>query len=176
VLAAALDGCTGDYARDAALPPVIHPELVHVPKLEAKALAALLASSAATDTQRAWHETYQQKGNWWQDAGTTIDSRVLRHPATGEVWVSVFVHRDHGCGDPQGSVYGLFHLDGAAELETVYVGNMETVEHIEQLVDVDGDGQLELIGTPWLGLDRVLARPSGEELSHLSVQFLGCPC
>jgi hypothetical protein len=176
LLVAAIDGCSGTYARDAALPAM--PALVPVsePDLEAKARATLIASEVAADAQRAWHDDWEMKGNWWDASDVTITTRAMRHARTGVVWISVIAHRDHGCGDAEVDVWGLFRVARDGSLKTVSLRHSEELDTLDELLDVDGDGVPELLGKPWLGLDHVLERPDGTELSRLPLQFYGCPC
>jgi hypothetical protein len=53
------------------------------------------------------------------------------------------------------------------------LGELETIDAI---VDLEGDGELEVIGKPWLGTDRILMRASGEVLDQIALSFAGCPC
>jgi hypothetical protein len=175
VLAARLAGCQGTFARAAELPPVITPTEIDDPALAATARAALLASSPAHDAQLEYLE-YDQKGNWWDNEATHIDTKVLRHPTTGVTWVSVHAMQEHACGDPEINVWGLFRVQPDGTLAAVQLRKLGDLWSIDQLIDVDNDGELELIGKPWLGLDNVLTRASGEELDRVSLPFFGCPC
>lgn len=176
VLAARLDRCTGSYARDAALPPIVVPVAIAAPELAARATAALLASPAAAATQKAWAGEYGQPGSWTADPELAITSQVLRHPGTGVVWVSVHARREHGCGEPDSNVWGLFRVARDGSLVPAVLRQLGELDTIDQLLDVDGDGQLEVLGKPWLGLDRVLERADGHVLQTLSLPFYGCPC
>jgi hypothetical protein len=175
VLAAKLAGCTGTYARDAALPGVVVPQFIANADLAAKAKAALIASQPAQDTQREYLE-FDQSGNWWDSESARFETRIVRHPTTGVTWVSVHGTMEHGCGDPEVNVWGLFRVQPDRSLAAVQLRKLGDLWSIDQLVDLDNDGELELIGTPWLGLDTVVTRASGEELDRLALPFFGCPC
>jgi len=177
VLAARLDRCTGTFARDATLPDVVVPTPVHDAALEAEARAQLIASAPARDTQRAWDEqktaTGGDAGPWYQDAAITTE--VLRHPRTGVTFVSAHGHVSSGCGDAHANVWGLFRLEGRA-LVPVQLRKLDEVESIDALIDVDGDGELEILGKDWLGFDTLLTHAGGAPIDELRVPFLGCPC
>ena len=51
-----------------------------------------------------------------------------------------------------------------------------TLSDASALIDVDGDGELEILGKPWLGYDTLLTRANGEVLDGLNVPFMGLPC
>jgi len=174
-LAAALDRCTGTYARDAALPPIVVPESISAPALEAKAKQLVIDSPAAKETDDGWHHQNPEM-HWWQSDEVLFSTQALRHPKTGETWVSVFAHRDHECGDAQVNVWGLFRVERDGSLTAVQLRTVDETETIDELIDVDGDGTFELLGTPWLGPARSLYTIDGKPLRAMSVQFLGCPC
>ena len=175
VLAAQLAGCSGTFARAAELPAVIVPKSIEDAALVEQGRAALIASAAARDTQTEYAEV-DQHGNWWDSEFAQFTTKIVRHPSTGVTWVSVHGHMDHGCGDPEVNVWGLFRVDGNGKLAAVQLRRLDDLWSIDQLIDIDNDGELEVIGTPWLGLDTVVARGSGEELDRLSLSFFGCPC
>ncbi|HEY5928012.1 MAG TPA: hypothetical protein VIV11_40275 [Kofleriaceae bacterium] len=175
VLAAKLDGCSGTFARDATLPPVIIPEKRTNRELVAKARQAVIASTPARETQTDYFE-YDQNQNWWESEHAEFTAQVVKHPTTGVTWVSMHAHMDHGCGDPEVNVWGLFRLEDDGTLAAVQLRKLGDLWSIDQLVDLDNDGELEVIGKPWLGLDTVVVRGSGEELERLSLAFFGCPC
>ncbi len=174
-LAAKLDGCTGTFARDASLPAIVVLEQIENAKLAKEARALLVASTPAQDAQDEYAES-EQKGNWWDNEYATFATKIVRHPTTGVTWVSVHGSVEHGCGDPEINVWGLFRVEADGSLAAVQLRNLGDLWSIDKLVDLDNDGELEVIGKPWLGLDTVVARGSGEELDRLSLAFFGCPC
>jgi hypothetical protein len=175
VLAAKLTGCKGTFARAAELPAVIVPQEINDKRLAKQALAALIASTPARETQLDYVEV-DQHGNWWDAEYAQFSTKIVRHPTTGVTWVSVHGHMDHGCGDPEVNVWGLFRVEDDGTLAAVQLRKLGDLWSIDQLIDIDNDGELEVIGKPWLGLDTVVARGSGEELDRLSLSFFGCPC
>lgn len=183
VLAAKLADCDGTFARDAALPAVVVPDSIEDETLASRARAALIASEAAHDTQSEYTKFYAEydadgeaHGNWWDEKYVNFDTRVVRHPTTGVTWVSIHGSLDHSCGDPTVNVWGLFRVETDGTLAPVQLRKLDDLWEIDQLVDIDNDGELELIGKPWLGLDTVVVRANSEELSRLELPFFGCPC
>lgn len=175
VLAARLADCTGTFARDTALPAVVVPRELANEKLASQARAALIASTPAREAQTAYSEVYPT-GDWWDAEGAQLTAKVVEHPTTGITWVSMHGHMDRGCGDPEVNVWGLFRVEPDGSLAAVQLRKLDDLWSIDKLVDIDNDGELEVIGRPWLGLDTVVTRASGEELDRLSVPFFGCPC
>jgi hypothetical protein len=186
VLAARLDQCTGSFARDASAPGILVPPRRHDAALEAVARDALLGSSVSRQVQRAWDE--QVRGAAASDAPgadgaatapwydrATVTSEVLDDLGRGTTYVSVHAYVEHGCGDPEGNVWGLFAVrpGGLAPVELRALGEIEI---IDQLIDIDGDGELEILGRPWLGLDRMVARAGGRIVDRLALPLFGCPC
>jgi hypothetical protein len=175
VLAAKLDGCKGTFARGAELPPVIIPREIEDAELAAKARAALIASGPAQQTQRDYLE-FDTAKPWYDSDYVSFATRIVRHPTTGVTWVSVHGSMDHGCGGPDVNVWGLYRVEADGTLAAAQLRHLGDLHSIEKLIDIDNDGELELIGHPWLGLDTVLVRGSGEELDRLPLAFFGCPC
>ena len=176
VLGARLDGCkatAATYGRDASLPPIVVPEEISDPALADAARAALLASAPARAAAVEWSE-HQMDGTWLEQA--TLDTKVVRHPTTGARFVSIHARTDLGCGAPAINVWGLFRAGADGALEVVQLRPLGELHSVDKLVDLEGDGALEIIGAPWLGLDRALARASGQRLVRLTLPFYGCPC
>jgi hypothetical protein len=179
MLAAKLDHCAGRFARDAALPDIVIPASSHDAKLERAARTALLASPAAHAMQNTWAAQLDSMAGagvasaWTHDA--TITSQVLHHPRTGDTFVSVQARVAGGCGAPEANLWGLYRVvDGA--LFPVQVRPLGEIETIDTVLDLEGDGELELLGKPWLGTDQILTRAGGETLDAISLAFVGCAC
>jgi hypothetical protein len=173
IVAGKLDGCTGTFARDAALPPVIVPVEMRDDRLAVAARGALVGSPASLDAQREWKDA-NGEGGWWRDA--TFDTRVLHHPVTGATWVFVHARVGHECGEPGANVLGLYRVDARGALAPVQQRTLDTLDQIDHVVDLYGDGELEMIGKPWLGFDVLVERASGEKIEELALPFFGCPC
>lgn len=172
VLAARI-GCSGTFARDAALAPYVTPEEITDTALGAKAKANLLASAVARQTQKEWREA-EAAGTWTDHAFEDI--KVLRHPTTGVIWVSVHIWQEMACGSAEANVWGLFRLADDGSLVPSQMRQLSDGMGIEQLIDVEGDGELEVVGRPWLGVERQIEHADGDEIDALSLPFFGCPC
>jgi len=175
ILAAKLDNCAGGmYARDAALPEIVAPAVIDNPLLVAAAKASLIQSQDAKTAQEEW-ATSQQAGRWYENEYTETTAQVLRHPKTGAIWVSVHLYYGGGCGLPNISVWGLYRADASGKLTRTKT-NLGELTKLEKLVDVDGDGELEVIGRPWLGTERTVQSKEGATLQDLTLPFYSCPC
>lgn len=173
VLAGKLDGCTGSYARPAALPAVVVPEPIENAALAAKAKALVLASHPAEETAHEWMTDYE-KSDWPSEA--QWDIRVFKHPLTGQTWVSAHAYNEWGCGEPEVNVWGLFRVSADGKLTATQLRNLGDMTRIHQIIDVEGDGEFELLGQPWLGTEQLLTHASGEAIDDVPLSFVGCPC
>ena len=132
----------------------------------------MLHSDAARTMQARWEEGDNHDA--WSDH-VPITTQVLRHPKTGVTWVVARAYQEHGCGEPDINLFGLFKVEPDGSLWWTHVRPFE-LDTIDEILDVDGDGDFEIIGRPWLGLDRVFETASGNELEHQVLPFYGCPC
>ncbi len=173
VLAARLDKCTGTYARDAALSPIIVPVAVEDDELVQAARTQLIASAAAQAVQAKWLEQ-GRAGHWYDDAD--LKTQVVRHPKTGVTFVSIHGNISEGCGGPEGNVWGLFRASSDRTLVPIELRDAGELQTIDKLVDIAGDGELEIIGHPFFGSDTQIARHDGTLIEHFEVPFFGCPC
>lgn len=173
VLAGKLDGCQGKYARPAALPAVVVPEAIENDVLAAQAKALVLASRPAEETTHEWLTDYEQS-DWQSQAHWDI--RVFKHPLTGQTWVSAHAYNEWGCGEPQVNVWGLFRVSADGKLTATQLRNLGEMVRIDQLIDVEGDGEFEVLGQPWLGTEQLLTHASGETIDDVPLAFIGCPC
>ena len=176
VLAARIVGCAnGTYARDASLPEIVRLEKRADEELASSARVALLASAPAAEAQREW-KSAALDGSWSETVD--LDASVLQHPATGVTWVTVHaIYPEIECGGPDINLWGLFRVNSDRTLEPVDVRKLDTLYSIDHVLDVEGDGDLELVGHPWLGLETVLVDANGEhEVDRLRLPFYGCPC
>lgn len=173
VLAGKLDGCEGSYARPAELPPVVLGETIENEELAAKARDLVLNSRAATETANEWQRDYD-RSDWQEDA--EWDIRVFKHPLTGVTWVSAHAFNEWGCGSPELNLWGLFRVSSDGKLTAAQLRNLGDMIRIHQLIDVEGDGEFELLGQPWLGTEQLLTHASGEAIDDVPLTFIGCPC
>ena len=174
MLAAKLDGCTGTFARDAALPDVTILHGADAPaRLRARARQLVIASAASRDVQRTWLENYGERGRWYDAPETTFTTRLLHNPSSGRTWISVHAYNEEACGDPGANLWGLFRVRDDGTLETEQLHAIELTE-LSYIVDPDDRGELQLIGPSWLATS--IVRASGDALESLVIQFFGCAC
>jgi hypothetical protein len=173
VLAGKLDGCAGKLARPAELPPIVVPTVIENDALAAKAKALVLASREASETADEWLRDYE-RSDWQTEAGWDI--RVMKHPLTGVTWVSAHAYTEPGCGAPEANIWGLFRVSADGKLTAAQLRNLGDAIRIDQLIDLEGDGELEVLGRPWLGTEQLLTHASGEAIDDVPLAFIGCPC
>jgi hypothetical protein len=175
VLAAQLDGCTGSYARGVTQPNVVRPIRIADDELANAARSVVLASSVAADAQREWNRV-GLPGDWFDHVD--LVTTVIRHPTTEVTWVTVHgVYTEADCSGPDINVWGLLRVRRDRTLEVVDVRNLGILYTIEHVIDHDGDGDFELLGRTWIGVDTVLVDAAGEhELDRLASAFFGCAC
>lgn len=175
MIAARLDGCAEHtLARDANAAPFLIPTKVDDPRTLDAAKRAVLASATASAAQNRWIEGGGE-GRWQDNA--VFDVRVLKHPGTGTTWVVAFARNEaDDCGIPEVNLLATFQVASNGKLRPVTNRLVSELHSLEQVLDVDGDGQLELVGKPWLGLDRLITDGKGEVKDRLEVPFFGCPC
>jgi len=171
-LAAKLDGCHGTWARAESYSPAAVAAKIDAPALESAALADLLAKTDDDELQRSWAEMGGEGD--WRDAAEVV-SHVYQHPLTNERWVFVQARKLGSCGDASFDVMAAYRAreDGTvrrvADLDFGY-------ETIEQVVDLDGDGQPELVlgeGDHSALVD--LANERHESI-HVPYHSYGCGC
>ena len=175
MIAARLDGC-GQHtlARVEGAKPFVLPALVEDATLAATAKRTVLASATASAAQNRWVEGGGE-GRWQDNAG--FDVRVMKHPGTGTTWVVVFAKNQvDDCGVPEVNLLSTFQVEGNGKLRPVTSRLVAELHALEWVLDIDGDGKLELVGEPWLGLDRLITDGKGEVKDRLEVPFFGCPC
>lgn len=180
MLVAKLVGCTGGvFARDASLAVAVVPFAVANEPLAAAGKRAVLSSEGARRTAAEWAEATASDGTvasepWYDSEMTTWDTRVLVHPLSGATFVSVYAVSEFSCGGPSVKLWSLFRANTDGSL-TKLDAELGDIDEIDQLVDLDGDGELEVIGRPFLS-GRMINAGSGTTLSQLDESFFGCPC
>lgn len=173
VLAGKLDGCDGKYARPAELPPVVVPLEIDNPELGEQAKALVLASRAADEVSDEWQRDYDHS-NWQEQAGWDI--RVFKHPLTGATWVSAHAWNEPGCGSPEINLWGLFRVREDGTLVARQLRKLGDMMRIDQLIDIEGDGEFEVLGRSWLSVEQRLSRESGATIDEMPLSFIGCSC
>lgn len=173
VLAARLSRCSGAFAQPAAAATAVAFERVTgnaASAAAAKARAALLASSFAAKAADDWREA-EVTTPWTQDV--RVDVIVARDPRNHATWVSARVHTRFRSGQPFASFWGLFRLQADGSLEQVALLEPR-LEQINSLVDLDGDGTPELIGSA-LVKGEIALDAHGDVISELAVPWVvGC--
>lgn len=171
-LAARLDGCDGTWARATTYSPSMIARGIDEPTLENAATADLLAD-AGDQVQQAWRESGGEGD--WRDA-VDVTSSAYVHPATNERWIFVSAQVGGSCGEPGVSEMAVYraNADGTvrrfAKLD--YAGAM-----LHQVVDVDGDGQPELVlGEPGDAQLADLANEHHTSIYEPTYYSEGCGC
>jgi hypothetical protein len=175
MIAARLDGCAEHtLARLESARPFVIPTIVEDARLAATARRTVLASATASAAQNRWVEGGGE-GRWQDHAA--FDVRMMKHPGTGTTWVVVFVKNEvDDCGIPEVNLLSTFQVGSNGKLRPISSGLVAELHALEWVLDLDGDGELELVGEPWLGLDRLITDGKGEVQDRLEVPFFGCPC
>lgn len=177
MLVAKLDGnCHGRIARDAALPPIVLPAIAATPDaaLVAAARQRLIASLLGREAAAQWKEM-GMAGAWFEgEQGATFQTLVVRHPKTGATFVSVHAATPFECGGANVNAWGLYRVTTAGALERVVERELGIVK-IDQIVDLEGDGTLELVGEPLFD-EAAIERTDGTVVEQLERPFYGCAC
>ena len=169
--AARLSGCSaGVLAVPESAPPPIAAEVVSDPALAARARSAFAALPSVKAQQREFLK--DNKGQWW-DGTLRID--VRRHPQSGQVLISALAHNGSGACEELGpGTWAVFELD---DNQLRRVRESAATGTLEQALDVDGDGKLELITHGDYGTERELWQPQAESPAALLVyDYQDCPC
>jgi hypothetical protein len=172
LIAGKLDGCTGSWARAASESPAAVGISAEAGPLVAAARVDLFAGELANQTQAEWRAA-GLTGDWRTEVAIT--SLVARHPVTNERWVVLHAKRGGGCGDHEVNILAAYRVNDDGSVTRISAKTVE-LDSIEQLVDIDGDGTFEVIGTTSWGLNRTFIDLHGNWLSTLPLQFYGCPC
>ena len=173
VIAARLDGCAdGTLAVDAARRALVMLAPTPSPALEARAKELLLASSDAKAAQHEWADTLD--GTWHDNELVTWAMKTVQHPQTRAQYVSVHATVAEGCGGPNINVWHLYRVEGDTLVRVP--ASLEQLSTIDGFVDIEGDGELEVLGHTWTRDDTRLIRADGELVDHAAQPFYGCAC
>lgn len=173
MLAARIDGCTGTFARDAALPAITVLQDTAAPgDLAERAVERFVASRLVVDAQDTWRKAGND-GTWYEASDAHLDTHVMRHPRTGVMWIVIHAYRYGDCGEVGGNVLGIYRVEADGSLFTVQVrgGGMG---QLDRVIDLEGDGELELVGSG--PLETMIDRTNGETVRDLGVMSYGCGC
>ena len=172
-LAAQLDGtCGGTWARADSYPAATVATKLDDSKLETAARADLLARRADDPVQEQWQESGGEGD--WRDAVDVVTS-TYQHALTDERWVIVQARLAGGCGEPGVEEMAVYRANPDGTVRRV-ADLGYALEDIEQVVDLDGDGQPELL-TARDG-DLSLVDLAGESHDAIGVpeRYDGCGC
>lgn len=178
MLAARLDtigDCAGLWARSADRTPALVADAVADGDSESAALTALL-DAEHDDQQDDWH-AMGGEGHWRDHART--DATTYVHPSTRERWIIAQATTGLGaCGEPMAARMAIYRIapDGTlAHVTDLPYANQQ----VTSVVDVDGDGQPELLiaGTDG-GVTSELVDLTQEVHDTISIQHFwwGCGC
>jgi hypothetical protein len=172
-LVARIEGCSGIFARDAALPAItVLTDMAESGDVMERALDRFFASKLVVDAQDGWREAGND-GTWYEGPDGHMETHVMRHPRTGVVWVVIHAYRYNDCGQVGGNVLGIYRVEPDGSLATVQVrdGGMAQLAHV---IDLEGDGELELVGSS--EAETMIDRTNGDIVRDLSVASYGCGC
>ncbi len=176
--AAELDECKdGSWMRHAALAPAqvaVNAEIGD--RVVAKARRDLVRSSFGKAASQRWKDA-GQGGVWHKDSddtGAAFMIHRVRHPVTGQKWLVLQSRADYGCGGADVNVLAIYRVNGE-EIERHVIKEAGDLISVDKLIDADGDGTFELLGTYYL--DGTALMTDQANLSYkLEVPFFGCPC
>ncbi len=170
-LAAKLDGCDGTWARSADYEPAQIAHNAEAPALETAAIADLLVNDNET-LAKEWKDSGGE-GDWQDEVD--IDASTYEHPVTGDKWIFVTAFEAGGCGEPSLSRMVAYRAGKSGKVQRFadldYAGRS-----ISDVVDLDGDGQPELLLGAGTTTDLVdLANVDHASIS-VPVHHYGCGC
>jgi hypothetical protein len=173
MLAAKLDGCSGTWARSTDHQPAQIARAVASPGLETDAIADLLAIDDGIDPiQDQWKEMGGE-GDWRE--AVDVEATTFEHPLTGEKWIFASAYKEGHCGEPSVSTMAAYRVTKTGAVQR-FTDLQFAGETIQDVVDLDGDGQPELVlGT---GSMATLVDLANNERASIAVPFhsYGCGC
>lgn len=172
VLAAKLDGCTGTWARSTDYAPAAVAAKIDAPALEQAARAELLARHDVDPTQETW--TGSGGEGDWRDAAEVV-TQVYQHPLTDERWVFAQARRLGSCGDPSFDVMAAYRANADGTIRRVADLKFGD-DNIMEVVDVDGDGQPELVLGNGNRAELVDLANESHESIYVEYRYYGCGC
>ncbi len=172
VLAARLDDCAGTWARSEEFSPAAIVAKIDSPALEWAAREDLFARADVDPTQDSWIEG-GGTGDW-RDAAEVV-THVVHHPLTNEDWVFVQARKHGSCGDPGFATMAAYRANTDGTVKRMADLNFG-YQDIGEVVDLDGDGQPELILGG--GDDAELVDLANEQHASIYVpeRHYGCGC
>lgn len=173
LLAARLVGdCDGTWARSTQHAPAVIAEHVDDPELIALATQQILGEDRAAN-QIEW--AAQGGEGPWQDA-VDVAARSFQHPGTGEIWIFASATKEGGCGDPALYVNAVYRLSDTDSSLTRVASPEWATSSIRQVVDVDDDGEVEIIVDSYNGTDLVDMMNTTHRSLSVPFHSYGCGC
>lgn len=173
-LFAKLSGCgEGRFAWVSGAQQPVAAQLLEDPALSERALAAFGRLPSVLSRQKEFMKQAQHaEGKWWEE-GTEV--AIFKHPTSGQVLISVLANLREDCGGWSASEWAIFEAKGKA-LKRVPVTHGPP-DRVQDALDIDGDGRLELLGESDYGTDSIVYWPNANELgTSLQYAYLDCPC
>lgn len=172
VLAARLDDCAGTWARSTDYSPAAVAVKLEAPELEEAAREELLARKDVDPTQKEWAEAGGEGD--WRDAAEVV-TQVYQHPLTDERWVFAQARRFGGCGDPGFGMMAAYRANADGTLRRV--ADLEFgYDTLAGVMDVDGDGQPELMLGEGNGAELVDLANQRHASIGVEYRYTGCGC
>jgi hypothetical protein len=140
-LVAKLDGCSGTWARGSDYERAQVAHSVSAPGLETEALADLLARTGEDPIQDEWKQ--MGRDGDWRDS-IDVQATTYEHPTTGEKWIFARAYKDGDCGEFSVSKMAAYRVGSSGKIHR-FTDLEFAGEPIEDVVDLDGDGQPELV-------------------------------
>lgn len=165
---------TSGVARSASLPVAIPAMVLTDDELVATAKDRFLSSKMADNAQRAFVENGLE-GAFWRSEPDSLQTRVFRHPQTGQTLISIHAVVDYGCGGTDINLWGLYEVDATGEVRERQLIDAQSILGVGEAIDIDGDGTFEFTAHD-AGGDPALITMDGEILRVLESPFYGCSC
>lgn len=180
---AKLKHCTGTYARSEFAPWIIaYKDVSDVSDSKvdlevAHATDDLMKSAVAERVKQEFINQMADEHDTTSafDKVMQISTKAQVDPATHTRWISVHAHADFMCGGPQINFWGLYRVEGD-HVVAVKQAKLEGIAQITDLLDVDGDGIPEILGSGWISPASAIYDLDEKALVSYDVPFFGCPC
>nr|HEX4313221.1 hypothetical protein [Kofleriaceae bacterium] len=173
-LVAHLDACRGGKtARDASLAPA-DAAVLDTAAPDAASLRALAEHDLwASEPGRADRRVYDDSRGQPDPHEIETASTVVVHPRTHDRFVIVHARLvGEACSsDASFELGAIYRVTPGGDLVRVYIGDTSPIDLAQPIVDLDGDGEFEVVG------DHDVTSLRGDTLAtRRGDNFLGCPC
>ena len=174
-IVAKLEHCEGSIGRAVSAPPLVKFEARANDALASQATELLMASPIAAQVRAEF--LADSAGNTVTDYDKALTTQTVEGVdiRTGTTWIAVHVDAGFACGGPNINFWGLYRAVGD-HLVTIKQARLESIASIDSMVDVDGDGVPELLGSGWLSPTTAVFDIDEQTLISYDVPFFGCPC